>query len=376
MKMEFICGVVAGAAVLISSACHGGVVSKFGTPSATAGVFVSCSNPERILLVHRGAERTLVRQVGPGGTIWERELPAMEYENDHYLAAPDGSGVVVVTSGREGDAYLAGDSGLIPLDVGHAAYADFAAGRALVVGNRFAADGSQEYSLIAVYDLRAGQLVARHQVTDPIEQTVDRDFLARLSSDGRHLFYMVAEQPGVPARVVIRDVGSGLSVGQRSSLNAHGEILDLSLLTSTEGYLVTTEGLFVVKGGVASRISLPDQVGQPSRVVDLGDRQLHAVIGRQGWAVRHWPSGNWVGAGAGVGVIVGPAKGGWVVIDRSVTTPGIVHYRYGNGRSAIARRVPGTAVPRDYDAFVCANAYGVMRYKDRDFEWVPGVPVD
>lgn len=376
MKMEFVRGLVASAAILVSTTSQGGVLSKFGTPSATAGVFVSCSNPERILLVHRGTDRTRVSQMGPRGAIWEQELPAMEYENDHYFADPDGSGVVVVTSGREGDAYLAGDSGVIPLDIGHVAYADFAAGRALVVGNRRAADGRQGPFILAIYDLRSGMLVARHEVAEPIEQTVDRDFLARLSSDGRHLFYVTVEQPGNPARVVIRDVGSGLSIGQRSPLNAHGELLDLTLLTSTEGYLVTTEGLFLIKGGVASRVSLPDQVGQATRVVDLGDRRLHAVIGRKGWAVRHWPSGNWVGAGAGVGVDVGPAKDGWVVIDRSVTTPGIAHYRYGNGRSAIARRVPGTAVPRDYDAFVCANAYGVMRYEDRDFEWVPGLPAD
>jgi hypothetical protein len=367
---------LAATAVLLSSVCHPAVVSKFGTPSATAGVFVSCSNPERIVLVHRAAERTLVRQVGPRGTNWQRELPTMEYENEHYLAALDGSGVVVVTSDREGEAYLVGDSGLVRLDMGHIAYADFAAGRVLVVGNRFAPDGSQAASLIEVYGIQSGQLVARHDVADHIEQTVDRDFLARLSSDGKHLFYVLAEQPGLPARVVIREVASGLPVGQRSPLNAHGEILDLSMRNGSDGYLVTTRGLFVVKGGTASRISAPVEAGDPWRVIDLGAQQLHALVGKQGWAVRHWPSGRWVGSGEGVGVTVAPANDGWVVIDRSVDSSGIVHYRYGSGRAGVARRVPAASVPRDYDEFVCANAYGVMRYSDGRFDWIPGTPVD
>ncbi|GAB3730622.1 hypothetical protein GCM10028862_10110 [Luteimonas pelagia] len=352
-------------------------IARSGLPPTTGGVFVSCGEPERFLVVARRPGETRVEAIGPEGAEWSFDLPPMQYEYDQYQASPHGDAVVVTTEFAAGNSFLVTRQGAMRIEAGHVGGVDFEAGRVLIPMHATDDGTGAPEILVGTFDLRSRAWIGKHRVTEPVEITVDRDFLMRLSKDGKHFYYVVEERPGIPSRVEIRDVRNGRPVKQRSSLMGHGDIYDLLLLTATDGYLVAREGFFAVRNGVTTRISMPGGLGRAWRVLDLGHSGLQAVKADKGWAVRHWASGRWIASGRGHGEIH-PAPGGWMLLEASTHRHGITYYRYRDRRALVARAVHDGEFPgqRGRGILVCANAYGAMGYEEGRFRWTPSHPVD
>lgn len=363
------------AAISMSSLVHAGTVSSFGVPSWTQGTFLGCANPAKMTLVSRNSGATVVQQIGPQGVNWRVDLPPMKTTYDQYFASTDGDSVVVMTSPSEGRASLVVQGKEVPITDGFVADVDYQAGRVLVVTNMISKAGPPAGVRFRIFDVSTGMLVGDHQEARPIERTVDRDFVSRLSFDGKAFFYVLAEQRGVPASLMVRSVSSGiqrkLEPDPIRGGELEGEIIDIRMDSQRRGYLVTTGGLFTWVEDRVSKVATTGDIGDVRRIAYIGHSQLHAVIGSHGWGVRSWLTGQWIASDKGSGVDVHPAFGGWVAIDRSQGSSRVTYYQYGGERVRVARELASPVIAQRN--FVCANAYGAMINGPNGLEWEPTV---
>lgn len=363
--------IVLGAFVAIPvSSATGGVVVHSSAADETAGVFISCANPDSVIMITNRGPHTLVAGFGPDEK-WEVKLPANKLKYRENYVALDGEAAIVRSSEDPGDSYLVTRRGAVAIDGGHVSIVDFSDDRVLIARNFIGNEGIVAETRIAIFDVTSGTKLGDHVVRGEIKRTVDRHLDARLSGDGK-VFYYIAENAAGESRVVIRDAASGVEVKGQADLLSHGEILDLMLTSAAHGYLATTEGLFELRDSGLREIALPRDIGRVTKIVPLNERR-YGFVASDGWAVRDFVVQDWLASGLGMGFDIRPAEGGWVLMNRSVTHPVLELHSVAAGTPKVTRRLRQVNHLRQGE-LVCANGYGVMRYHRGDFDWVPSEP--
>lgn len=365
-------------AMITCGMAHAGSIPRSGIPNTTGGVAMSCSDPEKFLVVKRLENSTDVLQLGPKGKNWHVQLPRMNAEYDQYYLSPDGTAAVIITSPNDGEAYLVtGNSGATPIADGYVSSVDFQHGKVLVATGTFQNGRKQEVTRVRIYDLHSGKMTADIRFNDVTQQSVYRGWTFKLTEDGKAFYYLQQAMAGIPGGLTIRDAMTGKKRMQSLVLddgsNLKGEIVDVAMMSESRGHLVANIGnLYALSPHGLEPIPIPESIGRVEHIVQSSRTPLQGIIGSAGWGIRNSESGRWTLIEKGFGVHLQAGGDAWTVVDQHMHSAGIRVYDMSTTSARKTRNLRG--IVGDDQTLVCANAYGAMRYEDGKFNWHQTAP--
>lgn len=377
---------LASAAMLLAlgPAIAGSYGQAFVIDTSGRGVQISCANPHRALGTVRTNSATTVFQAGPAGVRWQFQLPPMATEFDYSWFAPDGGAAVVALSVRAASAkafLLTGD--YLPVEIdGPLMDVDFQPGRVLVASNMLDA-GESDATRVRVYDLASGDVLGDSMFADDLAFEVthdaDKQFIVRLSADGRYYYY-IRWTRDAGDELVVRDVATGdLEASYDTDINAGTvdaglrvtNINDALLYADGRGYMVSGGGLFRIDGADFTPIETTPAIGWAAELVESRDGTLQAVVGRNGWGIFDIVGGQWLmNERVRYHMNLRWGDAGLVVIDQSLGAAGLKVYDVSGGQPRLTRSVVDKRLSQ-HQSLVCINAYGFLAYQDDKQHWTP-----
>ena len=346
-------------------------VEPYADLGKQGGVAMSCTNAEQILQISRSDNSTELSQIGPNGKIWQVQLPKFRDKHARFDLSADGDAAVVVTSIRDGEAFLvAGRGEKTFIDSGFVHEVDFQGNRALVVTGALVEGRESSSKRVRVYDIRSGDLLIDQIKTAEPEgvRTLERDWHFQLTADGR-AFYQVRWWKDNSASITFVDIASRrefrypLKVKDGRSLKL--PIYDAVFPTSRFGLVAAMEGVFTLDESGFEALELPPELGGVERLRYSSKQRQAAVIGMEGWGVLDFPGKRitMVESPEAFNRDVRAADDAWIVVNGA----GLRGFRVARGSPRLLR----TVASGNESGVICANAYGVIRRKGKKFDWEP-----